>query len=86
MMASCVCMLQWRSQDIADTRAQHGHNTFVQNSALSPEAFRVVWGMLSQHTVSIYTKLVILWIYVVILGRSISGDAYLHWRSTASSC
>ena len=25
--------LQWRSQDIADARAQHGHTTFVRISA-----------------------------------------------------
>ena len=27
------CHRQWRSQDIADARAQHGHTTFGQNSA-----------------------------------------------------
>ena len=31
---------QWRSQDIADARAQHGHTRFVRNSAQSVEAFR----------------------------------------------
>ena len=31
---------QWRSHDIADARAQHGHTTFVRNSAQSTEAFR----------------------------------------------
>ena len=33
---------QWRRQDIADARAQHGHGvstTFVRNSAQSAEAF-----------------------------------------------
>ena len=39
---------QWRSQDIADARAQHGHTTFVRYSARSAEVFRGVWGMLSQ--------------------------------------
>ena len=32
--------MQWHSQDIADARAQHGHTTFVRNSAQSAEAFR----------------------------------------------
>ena len=36
--------VQWRSQDIADARAQHGHTTFVRTSAQSVEAFRGVWG------------------------------------------
>ena len=31
---------QGRSQVIADARAQHGHTTFVRNSAQSAEAFR----------------------------------------------
>ena len=31
---------QGRSQVIADARAQHGHSTFVRNSAQSVEAFR----------------------------------------------
>ena len=31
---------QWRSQDIVDVRAQHGHTTFVQTSVRSAEAFR----------------------------------------------
>ena len=29
---------QWRSQDIADARAQHGYTTFVRTSARSAEA------------------------------------------------
>ena len=36
--------VQWRSQDIADARAQHGHTTFVRTSARSAEAFSGVWG------------------------------------------
>ena len=35
-----VQQCQWRSQDIADARAQHGNATFVQNSAQCTEAFR----------------------------------------------
>ena len=35
---------QWRSQDIAVARAQHGHTTFVRTSARSAEAYRGVWG------------------------------------------
>ena len=30
---------QWRSQDITDARAQHGHTPFVRTSAQSAEAF-----------------------------------------------
>ena len=30
---------QWRSQDIAVARAQHGHTTFVRTSARSAERF-----------------------------------------------
>ena len=33
---------QWRSQDIAVARAQHGHTTFVRTSARSAEAYRGV--------------------------------------------
>ena len=29
--------MQWRSQDIAVARAQHGHTTFVRTSARSAE-------------------------------------------------
>ena len=32
--------VHWRSQDIVDARAQHGHTTCVRNSAQSAEAFR----------------------------------------------
>ena len=32
----------WRSQNIADARAQHRHTTFVRTSARSAEAFRGV--------------------------------------------
>ena len=35
----CTCK-QWRSQDIGDARAQHGHTTFAQNSPQSAKAFR----------------------------------------------
>ena len=35
---------QWRSQDIAVARAQHGHTTFVRTSSRSAEAYRGVWG------------------------------------------
>ena len=31
---------QWRSQDIAVARAQHGHTTFVRTSTRSAEAYR----------------------------------------------
>ena len=31
---------QWRSQDIAVARAQHGHTTFVRTSAQNAEAYR----------------------------------------------
>ena len=37
---SCQVTRQGRSQVIADARAQHGHATFVRNSAQSAEAFR----------------------------------------------
>ena len=36
--------MQWRSQDIAFARAQHGHTTFVRTSTRSAEAYRGVWG------------------------------------------
>ena len=36
----CLLPRQGRSQVIADARAQHGHTTFVRNSARSAEAFR----------------------------------------------
>ena len=36
---------QWGSQDIAVTRAQHGHTImFVRTSVQSAEAYREVWG------------------------------------------
>ena len=37
-------LAQWRSQDSADARAQHGHTTFVRTCAQSTETFRGVWG------------------------------------------
>ena len=39
-----MCTCQRRSQDIAVTRAQHEHTTFVRTSARSAEAYRGVWG------------------------------------------
>ena len=40
---------QWRSQDIADARAQSGQTRlFAKASARSAEPFREVWSMLSQ--------------------------------------
>ena len=44
-LCSYWIIIQWRSQDIADARAQHGHTTFVlQTSArLSAEDIREVW-------------------------------------------
>ena len=39
-VTSLAAIEQWRSQDIADARAQHGHTTFVRNSAQSAEVFR----------------------------------------------
>ena len=91
--------IQWRSLDIADDRAHHGHTTFVRNSTQSAEAFRGLG-----HALSAYgerTRLVL-----SILRRSISRPfsarfaidkdtiyisadnlcAYLHWWGTASSC
>ena len=43
---------QWRSQDIANARAQHGHTTFVRTSVRGAEAFRGVWGLLPQNSAS----------------------------------
>ena len=37
--------MQWRSQDIAVARAQHGHTTFVRTSARSAEAYRGAGGI-----------------------------------------
>ena len=37
---------QWRSQDIAVARAQHGHTTFVRTSVRSAEAYRGSGGIL----------------------------------------
>ena len=37
-------LLQWRSQDIAIARAQHGHTMFVRTSVRSAKAYRGVWG------------------------------------------
>ena len=63
---------QGRSQDIADARAQHGHTTFVRNSAQSAEAFRRS-GTIS---VSIRGERMRLefcgYIYIALLRRSIS--------------
>ena len=36
--------LQWRSQDTADARAQHGHTTFVGISVQNEERTSEVWG------------------------------------------
>ena len=76
---------QWHSQDIAYARAQHGHTTFVRTSAQSAEAFRGVWGhpppkilqpsrsvLRSHRSENSHMRLVILWIYIAILRRSIS--------------
>ena len=43
-LASAMTWLQWRSQDIAIARAQHGHTTFVRTSTRSAEAYRGIWG------------------------------------------
>ena len=53
-MSLCgICLAQWRSQDIADDRAQPGHTTFVPNLARSAEAVRGGLGMLSQKILGI---------------------------------
>ena len=41
-----ACWWQWRSQDIAVARAQHGHTTFVRTSARSAETYRGSGGIL----------------------------------------
>ena len=50
-----VFFYQWRSQDIADARAQHGHTTFVRTSVRGAEAFRGVWGLLPQKILEFYS-------------------------------
>ena len=39
-----IWYIQWRSQDAADARAQHGHTTFVRSSMQNAEESRGVWG------------------------------------------
>ena len=41
-----IWRIQWRSQDIAVARAQHGHTTFVQTSARNTKAYRGSGGIL----------------------------------------
>ena len=50
-----MAQTQWRSQDIADARAQHGPTMFVRTTAQSAGAFRVVQGMLSPENVQNFT-------------------------------
>ena len=67
----CLYTWQGRSQVIADARAQHGHTTFVRNSAQSAEAFRRS-GTCSVSVCGERMRLEFCVIYIAILRRSIS--------------
>ena len=89
---------QWRSQDIADARAQHGHTMFVRTCAREVQTGRgggvsfpknfgnlpdpVLWPYHTENVHDERMKLVILWIYIAILRRSISRPLEPGSRST----
>ena len=65
--------MQGRSQVIADARAQHGHTTFVRNSAQSAKAFRR-FGTCSVSVRGGRMRLEFCVIYIVILRRSVHSN------------
>ena len=73
---------QWRSQDIADARAQHGHTTFVRTSVRGAEAFRGVWGLLPQKILEFYSLPGRFWGYTIVQYKSLTANS--RTRGTVS--
>ena len=67
---------QWRSQDIAVARAQHGNTTFLLTSALSAEAYRGVWGHpLPENLGIVQPPRSVLWPYTVAKCKSLTANS-----------